>query len=413
MKSITSGLFILLFSEIAIGGGGRLTSLGPVSLRMILFVIASVFTLIASTRGQKISKEYKILLTLFIITITIGWIRGILNGAEQQYWWEDIKPLLYFFILPFFAITFSNEINILNASRIIRFAAVFLAVAFFVALFLIHTNIIPFLDFYALAIDTGEFFFRGQVTFFYKGFLYLCIGLIFIHFLSIKNKTALLSLVLLAILLTFTRGFILALCLTYAGYFFLNHHYIKATIFTTLAICIIAYGQAAISYTSQAIDIARSTTKTYSMSDSNGPPVEQQYIPKKNLLGNRDFSDSGRLQQITEVIERITPLSFFMGHGFGNGVPSRPVHMEISYLEIFHKQGLLGLAFWGYIFFMLLQKYRNTPLSPMRDAFFCGALFVFFQSLTNQYINNPIGLSMVLVTLTCLDRLDDKQILNN
>lgn len=412
MKSYAKGLFIILLAEIAIGGGGRLISFGPVSLRMVLFAAALIFTLIALFSGEKISKEYKILLAFFFVTIVVGWVRGVFNGAQQQYWWEDIKPLLYFLILPFFAIAFKKiENNGLYASSIIRFSAVFLAVAFFIILILIHTGVIPFLDFYARTVNTGEFFFRGEITFFYKGFLYLCIGLIFIHFLNTKHRIALTSLVLLAISLTFTRGFLLALCLTYAGYYLLNYRYIKAAVFTMLAILTITYGQATIGYISQTIDILRNPKNTVSTSASN-PESKVQNIPQKNLLGNRDYSDTGRLQQIKEVGERVTPVSFFLGQGFGKGVPSRPIHMEISYIEIFHKQGLLGLAFWSYIFFLLFKKFRYAPASDRRDAFFCGALFVFCQSLTNQYINNPIGLSMVLLTLTYFDQLSDRQISN-
>ncbi len=37
--------------------------------------------------------------------------------------------------------------------------------------------------------------------------------------------------------------------------------------------------------------------------------------------------------------------SFFLGHGLGTMVGARG-RIEASYLEIFHQQGLLGLAFW-------------------------------------------------------------------
>jgi hypothetical protein len=79
--------------------------------------------------------------------------------------------------------------------------------------------------------------------------------------------------------------------------------------------------------------------------------------------------------------------------------------MEISYLEIFHKQGILGLIFWSYVFTLLVKRYLSAKKTDVAHAFFYGTLFVFFQSLTNQFINNPIGLSMLLVTLVVLDVL--------
>ena len=62
--------------------------------------------------------------------------------------------------------------------------------------------------------------------------------------------------------------------------------------------------------------------------------------PNEKLLGDRSQSDAGRIAQIKEVISMTSVLSSFIGNGFGIGIPSRPVHMEISYLEIFHKQGI-------------------------------------------------------------------------
>ncbi|MES1181732.1 MAG: hypothetical protein ABUL44_02960, partial [Flavobacterium sp.] len=303
---------IILLMEITIGGGGRLTALGPVTLRMILFFMAIIFSIVALINGEKISKEFKILLSCFSATIAIAWARGIYNGAQPQYWWEDVKPLLYFFILPFFVIAFKNEVNITNASKIFRFCALFLMTAFFGILFSIHTNLIGFHAFYDSVLNKGEFFFRGEITFFYKGFLYLCIGLLFMHFSNQRYKTILIILLLLAVLLTFTRGFLLALCLTFAVYYFFNYKHLKAALFTTLAILIIGFGQAAITTTSQAIDILRNRNKVSSLLSRPGTN-ENQNTPQKNLLGNREFSDDGRLQQIREVKECITPVSFLIG----------------------------------------------------------------------------------------------------
>jgi O-antigen ligase len=123
-------------------------------------------------------------------------------------------------------------------------------------------------------------------------------------------------------------------------------------------------------------------------------------------LGDREFSDNERKRQIKEVIADITPATVIWGHGFGNGVESRPIHMEISYLEIFHKQGLIGLGTWVFLFTSLVGYFISLPLrSPLSYAFFLAAIFIFFQSLTNQYINNPIGMGMFLISLTGLDAL--------
>ena len=204
------------------------------------------------------------------------------------------------------------------------------------------------------------------------------------------------GILLIAILFTVTRGFWLALLATYAVYYFTKStsSKVKSFAFVVLAIGIVAGGKALVGKTSQLIDEVRSDRI-----ETSGTP------PKSTLLGDRNYSDEGRLQQIKEVATQVTFGSALWGHGFGNGVTSRPVHMEISYLEILHKQGLPGLALWAGLLWLLITKYNAAQPGGLRDAFFFSSLFTFIQSLTNQYINNPIGLSMILLSLVCLDVL--------
>jgi hypothetical protein len=395
MKYIKNLLFVLVLGEITLGGGGRLMAIGPVSLRMILFVLALIFTIACLLRGEKIPTEYKVLLIFFTITLTIGLTRGIMQDAQRIYWWEDVKPLMYFYMLPFFYFVVAHQQDVEKAGSIIKLSSIVLSFAFFTLLLFIHTGLLPFLEFYQPAIQSGEFFFRGELTFFYKGFLYLCVGFIFFD-LADRNTAWLKILVMAAILFSCTRGFLVALSLTYMVYYFLNSSRIKSAVFGVVALLVVLFGQQFISYVSEEIDSLKTQLR------ENAPLA---HTPDATLLGDREFSDSGRRQQIEEVIDRVTLSSFFIGHGFGVGVPSRPVHMEISYLEIMHKQGLTGLLFWASILYLLFKKYRAAEVVPLRNAFFCGAIFVFFQSLTNQYINNPIGLAMVLLALICLDRM--------
>jgi hypothetical protein len=255
----------------------------------------------------------------------------------------------------------------------------------------IHSGIIAFLDLYHSVIDTGEFFFRGELTFVYKGFLFLCIAFLFFHFTG-KNKRGIWMTVLgIAIALTVTRGFWFALFATYAVFYF-SISKLRMLIFSFLAISVLLFGQIAISQTSRII---------YAF---GAQPDNSKIDSKKSvLLGDRLHSDEGRIQQVKEVVQQTTIISTLIGHGFGIGIKSRPVHMEISYLEIFHKQGLLGLAFWLLVFGQLILKYQGSKKDGFSQAFFLSGLLVFIQSLTNQYVNNPIGLSIVLLSIVCLD----------
>ena len=131
-------------------------------------------------------------------------------------------------------------------------------------------------------------------------------------------------------------------------------------------------------------------------------------------LGDKSASDSIRIVQIQQVFERINPLSFFIGHGFGVGVPIRPHHMEITYLEIFHKQGILGLAFWFLIPTYIGLKYYNYRIYRKEKAatnpidvrpFLFGVCFLYLQSLFNPYLTNSMGMTFLFIALIVFEKL--------
>ena len=96
-----------------------------------------------------------------------------------------------------------------------------------------------------------------------------------------------------------------------------------------------------------------------------------------------------------------------VGNGLGVGVKERPVHMENSYLEIFHKQGILGMLWWGSMCLFLITRYRKARHTNYKYAqpLLLSACFVAFESLTNPFINNPIGIFVWLIALVGLDVL--------
>jgi hypothetical protein len=405
VKAFTRILFLTTLTELVIGGGGRFTAIGPGSLRMLLFGMCLITSVVLMFREKIFPKELTMLVALFTAILLVGLVRGVSNGASHQFWWEDIKPLSYFFILPFFFYAIHNDDKLItDSAKLFRNSAIFMAFVFMATLVLIHSGLVPFLKFYYWIIDTQELFFRGEKTFFYKGFLYLCIGLIFWIFCEKRFKIFFIVFISFAIVLSLTRGFIFALSITAIVYHLIKSQLKRVTTFAAVAFVVIFFSNTIIEKLSLVLDrienpIVASTTESSVSTTGN-----------TKLLGDRNFSDAGRFQQFTEVISRVTLSSLFVGHGFGIGIPARPVHMEISYLEIFHKQGLLGLIFYSYLFLLLFRKYLRSDRSTLADSFFCAGIFVFFQSLTNQFVNNPIGMSMVLLSIVVLDCMSQRKI---
>jgi len=267
-----------------------------------------------------------------------------------------------------------------------------MAIILIVLLVLINSGVIPFLEFYRATQKSEELFYRGEATFFYKGFLFFGIGTIFYYFTDdAKVKKYFISVLVMGIILSVTRGLLFSLALTFSVYFFVTKSYLKAAMGLVLVVIIVVWGSNLILSGSRLFDV-KQNHKSYQEADPN-------------LLGDRNYSDNGRVTQAWEVWNGVSFSSALIGHGFGAGTPSRPIHMEISYLEIFHKQGLMGILFWTAFAGIIFVSYRQAPSSPSANAFFYSSLFIFIESLTNQYINNPIGLSMLLLSLVCLYKL--------
>ena len=178
LTKISKAVFLIILTELCLGGGGRLTALGPVSLRMVLFGLAIGLSIIHLVKGRMISMYYWRIIALFLVTVLVGGIVGWINHNSTSLIWEDIKPQLYFLVLPFFVLTIdSKETN--DAALIIKLSSLALCGALLTILCLIHSGVISFLSFYYFTEKTQEFFYRGQLSFFYKGFLFLGIGAIF------------------------------------------------------------------------------------------------------------------------------------------------------------------------------------------------------------------------------------------
>jgi len=405
-------LLYLMLLELSIGGGGRFLAIGPISLRMVFFAFAIILFMVQVYRRPKIlDRQILVLLLLFTATIGLATLIGYFNDADKKLIFQDIKPLAFFYILPFFHINIRVEDDVKVIRKIIKFSAVFLAISYFMLLFSLHSGIIEFLDFYHAVIASEEFFFRGEVALFYKGFLFLCVGIFFFWREKKSRSAIMLILLVLAMLLTFTRGFILAISLSFMVYYgLIQRRILLLFLYSLIAVFSIFFGTAAFSKISDFIIYLKPDYQTQFMVDESGQPLEGVTV-----FGNKGYSDEVRISTLEEVVARIDFVSLFIGHGFGIGVPTREIHMEIAYLEIFHKQGLTGLLFWAFLFYLLVRFFREAVKNGYKEnalPFFMAAIFVIFQSGVNQYINNPIGMSMVLISLVVLKKFSDRPLKN-
>lgn len=367
-------IFPILY-EIILGGSGRMFEVGPVTLRMIFFVVALFLSIFYYGIFPNKDKTASNFLLLFIFVLLVGISVGMLNGAKIELILEDVKALIFFLIIIFFSIVIHSIKDIDKVISIVKKGSLVLGIIYLTIVMMLFTQRINFSSFYESQSKSGEILFRTEFLFFYKGFLYLCVGFFFFILKDgIWNKIGA-ALLYLCICLTLTRGFILFTTLI-LGYYVL---FVNKRVFPKIIILVIGF-----------------LLFLYAL------PILY------NEVGDKSESDSIRLMQINEVIENINPLSFFVGHGFGNGTELRPIHMEIAFLEIFQKQGVIGLLFWmvllGYIFKNYL-KLKNKYFKERALPFLLSTLFVYMQSFTNPFINNSIGMSITLISLIVINRL--------
>jgi hypothetical protein len=383
-RPLESFFLSIVLLETFLMGSGRMLEFGPITVKMLLSSIAVGYSIFLLIWGRRIQKEIVFLTLFFFLPLSISSMLGIINNADINLIIEDIKPLSFFIMGVFFWLTINSYKRINLVIRLIKFSSFVLAALYLTILLLLITKIIDFNFFYSIMDNINDVGFRdseswGNPFFIYKGFLYMCIGFIF-YFLErgVKEK-AIALLIFIAIVLTLTRGFLLALAMTFFIYLLVFYRITYRRLIYIIIFCLML-----------AIII---------------PLTINSYI---NAFGDKLDSDMVRVVIAQQVYDAITPISILIGHGFGIGIPEKMVHMEVSYFEIFHKQGLLGLFFWLLILFLLFYKYYKAILYGKRDIalpFLLSSLFIYFQTLTNPFLNNPIGMSMILISFTVLNFL--------
>lgn len=375
MRSLLKIIFIITLLELFVAGGGRVFEIGSATLRIVLFFLNVLIVAILYVYRASIPKYVLVLAGLGFLVLLFYASLGFLNGAPFALVAEDVKPLSYFFSILFLSYYIDREGRVHLVVSLVKKSSLFLAIVYIliqVAFFLGRIDFMWFYDYANTQISPSDFIFRGtQGLFFYKGFIYMVVGLIFwIHDEKSRMKTVSILIITVAMILTGSRGFILMFGFVYALFYGIPL-LMRMNVRALLLVAVLAIGSI--------------------------------YFFGNFEIGDKVESDSIRIKQLVQVAERIDPLSFFIGHGFGIGVPVREVHMEISYLEVFHKQGVLGLGLWGLFFYFLYSVYvRAKNFKNIRKSFFLSICFVLLVSLTNPIFNNPIGISLFMISLASL-----------
>lgn len=379
--SIGRFLFCVVTFEAALMGSGRLFEIGPVTVKMILYTLTLFYTIWSLFSLESLKYSTVLLLASFGALVSFGVVNGVVHAVDMKYLGQDVSPLISFLVLPFYELAIRTERDIRVAIRVLVSAALFMATcyaAIFVGLF---SGRVSFEALYGWLTRAGgeDFIFEGDSgRLFYKGSLFIGIALILVVFQKGRWAKIAASVLFLNLFAIGVRGFFLSLAVCGILYVFIGPLSVTKKLATGLAVV----------------------------------SLMAVLLPRMlSFFGDKTESNIDRLIAISEVYDRTAPISVLVGHGFGVGVPVRPVHMEIMYLEIFHKQGIVGLLWWAALIGIAVIRWQRAVRAgkgQLAYPLLLSITFVCIESATNPFLNNPIGLYAFIICYVALGVLAEK-----
>jgi hypothetical protein len=370
-------LLVAVSLEVFLGGNGYLTEIGNIRFRVLLSAtcIAWATIQVVSGASAKLPRQVLVLLLLFLGVTVIGVLVGVANGSQIEAIGGELKSLMYFPMIFFFAIAIRDQEDVSVVSRLIVACGIIQAIAYLSILVAAQSGVVSHSTIYLLLRESDEFIFRHNpedeffVGFLYKGAFHLGVAALFLLLDPVRRNKGLAAIVMAALALTLTRGLIAAFILSLVvGVLLLPKRNWVAGL--------LVFG-AAISVVLTSTDLI--------------------------MLFERPESDEIRLADVGTILAELNMPMLLFGKGLGAAIGGRE-RIEMTYLEVFYKQGSIGVAFWAYVLYTNLETFRRVPAVLRRQALvFCLAtVFVYFATATNTFLTGSIGMSIVLISTVVL-----------
>jgi len=368
-------LLTLFGLDLFAGGGGRFVQWNGLSLRYALFFFQFFFLFYCFSLGLKFSGYVYKSTIAFLCFISCFVFIGQLNGHDLGKALFNIKPLLFFLWLPSLYFLIRSEEHIVKMLKLLYFSAFFVATLHVLLSFLIYVDLVSFSSVYESFLYSKEFLWRGKSFFFYKGVVYISIAFIMvlslhkiIHFPFLRLFSII---ALTSILITFTKGIVLTTLIMVMFVLLLKKKYMLAFLMLVLMSIALYY-----------------------------------ILLYRQGLENPEGSLNVRLRDISFIIDNTDAFTLFFGHGFGWTINNRQ-NIENSLLWFFSHSGLVGviISILPYIYVVIKSSMFQQELRPYRIFLLASLGFMYLISLTNPFINNPLGLGWLLLCLVCANIL--------
>jgi hypothetical protein len=417
-------LLAVFFIELFIGGGGRRIDFGILSIRQALFILLILTFVFRIIKDKAFwNKEVNTFLRLNIVSIGIylllGWfvvsaIIGLLNGNPPSVIATD------FLRVSFFAVYFPLAYYIGKARftkqqiiRTMKYSALLVAVFTIIIAILGKTvysaNFEPFQAFWKHLLD-DDIKFRRSHSVFYKSQFYVLIALVLSlnDVLSKKfQKVDVLNIIFcsLSLLLSDTRGFSLALM-------------VSVLLIVMIDIKVVTDPLKGLASKAKTVlknpQLIKKTIILLLITIS--VPVLYHYMTLARFGGEQAGSVSAEKVKDTSVSVRIdflleskdillgNPGNFLFGKGYGTEIAGRDTGLEMSFLDIWVEQGIIGLGIWLFLFFLVFYNYylgykQGREIKTIDRSLLGAFLGVLLLTNINPFINNPIGIFFFLIIL--------------
>jgi hypothetical protein len=434
-------LLAVVLVELGLGGNGYLTMLDGVRLRVFLYVVCMAWIAVRLTFIEPIRMDPRVVwFTVFFASVTaFGAGLGYVSGNPLSAIIAELKPLFYFPMLLFFAVAIRSGFDLSLVAGILVACGTAVAVFYLLTLSAAAVGFVDYVELFRFLRQSDEFIFRHNpngpfIGFFYKGTFYICVAAIFLLFDHFRKAWLFAIVPVVAVAMTLTRGLGGALIASILFGMALNQNWRRAPVLLGHAVLLAAVLFLAMRsetallmasgdlYSGERIETPAATPvaaspPTVQVPATQEPPLtapprtEKRGLTAEQIRTNYPQEtarpgDAERVEDIKFVLQHTSALSAVFGHGLGSPVSGKN-RIEMTYVEVFHKQGILGLVVWLCLFAYSFAAYLKIPAQAKQFgvAFLISSFFVAAATASNTFLTGSIGMAVVFIAVVSLSVL--------
>lgn len=435
LKKAAYATLVVLTCECIVGSSGRWLEIGPLSIRMWLFIAAFLLSLPFIIKQIKavLKNTTVINLLLFAVVLGVAFFNGMLRGNNRQFIVADLTSYAFLAIVPAYLTVVDTEDKVKTLIKIASYSSLVLVVLtvllHFVFMFMAQRSIQAF----NVAINTvqlgGLFNFDERI---YRIFFRssICFILPFIYFFSqtlSEDKMdkggkrlayLFMSLSFIAIVLTYTRSIWLGSLVAVTLFIVLNRKKFAAVL-KGIGIALAAFAVfVMLSWAGYGYEgVFSNVVERISLNPMNISETEEDTQLQIQLE-----SEGIRTVRFNEACDVIGD-NFVLGKGLGLEInDGRPGigKIEYTYLDLMSKMGVIGLFMFlsvlAHPYAVAARRWKllndKRTVGVMMSVVACLIAASYF----NPFITSPIGFSMYAVLIAAasparalsLSRSEDK-----